>query len=226
MKCECKECVIQSLMFSNVGVAEIENICYIKTEKEFKKGEIIYNKGDEISDFAYLKSGLVKYYSIFNDGKSHILSIAKPFDTINMINSFNECKSLYNLSALEDSVICYIPLKDIKTIIKTNGNFAFDFIQKFSIVTNKTIKQLMLINSKNLSGRVAFILLHFANDIYKNQVFDIPISRKEIAELIGMTTENVIRALSEFRLEKIIRINGKEIEIIDMDRLTKISTYG
>jgi CRP/FNR family transcriptional regulator len=54
----------------------------------------------------------------------------------------------------------------------------------------------------------------------------LPVSRKEIAELIGMTTENVIRILSEFRKEKIIKINGKEIEIVDFERLKMISDRG
>lgn len=55
---------------------------------------------------------------------------------------------------------------------------------------------------------------------------EMPISRKEIAELIGMTTENVIRILSEFKKEEIIRIEGKEIEILDFDRLQMISDRG
>ena len=48
----------------------------------------------------------------------------------------------------------------------------------------------------------------------------------EIAELIGMTTENVIRILSEFRKDKILKIFGKTIEIIDIGRLEKISEHG
>jgi CRP/FNR family transcriptional regulator len=69
-------------------------------------------------------------------------------------------------------------------------------------------------------------LLDFSLSIYKSHIFELPISRKEIAELIGMTTENVIRILSEFRKEDIIKINGKEIEIIDFDRLKMIFDHG
>jgi CRP/FNR family transcriptional regulator len=61
--------------------------------------------------------------------------------------------------------------------------------------------------------------------IYLNDRFELPVSRKEIAELIGMTTENVIRILSEFRKEGIIRINGKEIEIADKTKLQFLSEH-
>jgi CRP/FNR family transcriptional regulator len=213
-------------MFSNIEAQEIESICVIKKDRSFKKGEIIIQEGDKISELVYLKSGLVKYYSVLENGKNHILSIAKPFDTISLLNTFNKGVSLYNLSALEDSVLCYIPLDGIQSLIKTNGKFAFDFIEKYNKVANKTIHQLMLINSKNISGRIAFVLLQFAQEMYKSNSFELPISRKEIADLIGMSTENVIRSLSEFRQNKIIKINGKEIEIVDMERLNQISQYG
>ena len=79
---------------------------------------------------------------------------------------------------------------------------------------------------KNLRGRIAYILLLFANDIYKTDAFDLPLSRKEIAQLIDMTTENVIRILSEFRKDEIIRINGKNIEILNKKSLNRISEHG
>ena len=79
---------------------------------------------------------------------------------------------------------------------------------------------------RNLKGRVAYILLFFKNHIYQAAEFELPISRKEIAEYIGMTTENVIRALTEFRKDNIIKIYGKVIEITDIKRLESISKHG
>ena len=82
------------------------------------------------------------------------------------------------------------------------------------------------INLKNLRGRTAYIILMFSKEIYKNNKFELPVSRKEIGELIYMRTENVIRILSEFRNDNILKIEGKGIEIIDIDRLEQISEFG
>jgi CRP-like cAMP-binding protein len=82
------------------------------------------------------------------------------------------------------------------------------------------------IRRKHLRGRIAHVLLYFAGYIYNTNEFELPISRKEIAEYIGMTTENVIRTLSEFRKDKIIKINGKIIEIINRETLERISQLG
>ncbi|HKK62111.1 MAG TPA: helix-turn-helix domain-containing protein, partial [Bacteroidales bacterium] len=82
------------------------------------------------------------------------------------------------------------------------------------------------INTRQLRGRIAFILLFFAEEVYQSETFELPVSRKEIGELIDMSTENVIRALSEFRKDEIIAIEGKTIDILDKPRLKKIYQLG
>ncbi len=74
---------------------------------------------------------------------------------------------------------------------------------------------------KRLFGRVASVLLYFA-DIFEMNIFELPISRKEISQLVGMSIENVIRTISDLRKDKIIRVYGKSIEIVDMKRLEMI----
>ena len=82
------------------------------------------------------------------------------------------------------------------------------------------------ISKRNLRGRIAYVLIYFAEYIYKSNTFELPVSRKEIGEFIEMTTENVIRTLSEFRKDNIIKINGKIIEITDYNRLKQICDFG
>ena len=78
----------------------------------------------------------------------------------------------------------------------------------------------------NNSLEAGLYILFFSQEIYKSSVFILPVSRKEIAELIGMTAENVIRIMSEFRNGNIIRIHTKEIEINDFKRLEIIMEKG
>lgn len=225
--CDCKECVIRNLIFAHLKPGEFEHICHQKSEQHFKKGQIVIEKGQPLEHLIYLKSGLVKYYHQTHDGKNSIISISVPYDAFPLLTIFqNNQHATYNMSVLEDSTLCFIPIELIRQLVLNNGEFAFDFIVKLTETSNKTIQHFITLNNKNLRGRVAYFLLNLSNNIYFKDTFELPVSRKEIAELIGMTTENVIRTLSEFRKEKIIKINGKEIEITEKDRLTKISQYG
>jgi CRP/FNR family transcriptional regulator len=139
---------------------------------------------------------------------------------------FSDEKYKYSVSALEDSVVCTVELDYIKKLFLVNGGFASNLLTKISTINDKIIGQTLDIRQKNLAGRVAFVLLYFTKDIYKSRVFDIPVSRKEIADYIGMSTANVIRTLSDFKRDGIIKIFGKTMEIVNIEKLEIISKRG
>jgi CRP-like cAMP-binding protein len=139
---------------------------------------------------------------------------------------FSEERYQYSVAALEDSVVCIVKLDFIKDLFLKNGGFAMGLLTKISMINDKIISQTLDIRQKNLVGRVAYVMLYFTKDIYKSRVFDLPVSRKEIADYIGMSTANVIRTLSDFKKEGIIRVFGKTIEVVDLEKLEVISKRG
>jgi len=201
-------------------------VCNTKVESPFRQGEVILEEGKPIESFIYLKSGLVKLFKSGVDEKGQIIMIAKPFDFVSLLSVFSDDKYNYSVTALEDSVTCNIKLDDIKKMIHTNGDFALSIMKKMSSVSDMIILESLSLRRKNIHGRVAYILLFFADQIYETDYFELPLNRREIAEFIGKTTENVIRTLSEFRKDGIIKIFGKSIEIIDKEKLKQVSDFG
>lgn len=225
-KCNCSDCVLKDLLYKHLSNDEMAGMCAGKSERSFKKGELIVEEGAAINNFIYLKEGLVKLFKRIDNSKSQIISIAKPFDFVSLLSVFSNATYNFSISALEDSTVCIVDLKLIKEMIRKNGNFALDIIEKMNIASDSIINSYLDRNRKNLRGRIAYILLYFSDDVYKQDKFEIPVSRKEIAELIEMTTENVIRVMSEFRKDHIIQINGKEITILNKEMLLKICNVG
>ncbi|OFX26385.1 MAG: hypothetical protein A2033_05395 [Bacteroidetes bacterium GWA2_31_9] len=225
-KCDCSLCEFKTIAFEDLNTNEMISLCGYKTEKNYKKGEVIVCKGDEITDFLYLKSGLVKLYKAGKDGKDQIISIAKPFDFVSLVSIFSDANYNFSISALEDSTVCSVDLPFIKNLISSNGKFALNIMSKMSRNFDKIIDGALNLQTKHLRGRIAHILLFFSNEIYKCGEFEIPLSRKEIAQLIDMTTENVIRILSEFRTDKLIEIHGKNTVILDDKKLQSIAEHG
>ncbi|RLD23805.1 MAG: hypothetical protein DRI70_08910 [Bacteroidetes bacterium] len=117
-------------------------------------------------------------------------------------------------------------MDDVKSIVTGNGSLALSLLKRMSKVADKIILDSLEIRTKHLRGGVAYLLLYFSLDVYFSSEFDLPLSRKEMAEYVGMTTENVIRTLSEFRRDGILKIYGKTIHIINMDTLKSISEFG
>ncbi len=224
--CNCQNCELKTIFFENVNGEELDNICKYKAEKSYRKGDIIVGEGEEIKEFMYLKEGLVKIFKKRDDKHTQIISISKPMDFVSLLTVFSDSSYHYSISALEDSTICSINIPVIKLMVKNNGKFALNMLDRMSRASDGIIKIRFDLSQKNLRGRIAYILLYFSELIYKNHIFELPLSRKEIAELIDMTIENVIRIFSEFRKDKIININGKSIEIVNFNLLRKLSDLG
>jgi CRP-like cAMP-binding protein len=224
--CICENCEFRDVVFAYLDEKTIEELCDHKEEQSFRKGEIINHEGEKIINFKYLKSGLVKLYRRTPAGDEQVITITRPFEFVSNMSIFSEERYQYSVSALEDSVVCTVDLDFIKNLFLNNGPFAMGLLTKISMINDKIIRQTLDIRQKNLIGRVAFVLLYFTNEIYNSRVFDLPVSRKEIADYIGMSTANVIRTLSDFKKEGIIRIFGKTIEVVDLQRLEVISRRG
>lgn len=224
--CNCLDCKLKTLFFDFVETDQQQILCSAKIENQFKKGEIIILEGDMISDFIYLKSGLVKLTRRTSNGNEQILSFAKPFDFVSLLSIFSSSRYNYSVIAIEDTEICILDLQNVKNMILENGKFALNIMQKISDATDRIILDNLEIKRKHLHGRVAHLLIYFSDIVYNQRTIQLPISRQEIADYIGMTTENVIRALSEFKKNGIIRTFGKDIDIVDIERLKTISEHG
>jgi len=224
--CICAKCEFRDVVFSYLDEATIEELCNNKEEQFFRKGEIINHEGEKINTFKYLKNGLVKLYRRTSSGEEQVITITRPFEFVSNMSIFSEEKYQYSVSALEDSTVCLVKLDFIKGLFLRNGGFAMGLLTKISKINDKIISQTLDIRQKNLVGRVAYVVLYFTKEIYNSRVFDLPVSRKEIADYIGMSTANVIRTLSDFKKEGIIRVFGKTIEVVDIEKLEVISKRG
>lgn len=225
MICQCESCDLKTIFYSSIGMEELDKYCASRREVNLKAGETLIKQGDTIKDFIYLKEGLVKLYRDTAFGQTQIISLGKPFDFVSLLSVFSDEKYNYSVTAIVDSVACLFDLNDVKKLIQTNGAFAMHLIQTQNRSSDRIIMNSLDLLQKRLYGRVASVLLYFANDIYKSEQFDLPISRKEMAQYIGMTIENVIRAISAFRKDKIIKVYGKSLEIIDRKRLEQMRDF-
>jgi CRP-like cAMP-binding protein len=214
------------LCFDDLTPEEAELIAENSIEVKFKKGETICKHGTIAPHIMYLKEGLAKVYlEGLND--SLILKIIPPGNLIGL-TSILEGNHIfpYSAKAYEDSLVTLIDIKVFRTIITQNAKFAASIIDILCENSLQTFGRFFCLTHKQLYGRMADILLCLAERIFKLNEFDLNLSRKELAELTGMSTESVIRMLKKFKDDGIIEITGKKLKIKDYEKLKKISDYG
>ncbi len=224
--CTCELCELRELFVQNLDDEHAEIVCSGKIEKTFRQGEVIIKEGTLIQEFTYLKSGLVKLFRSDQSDREQIITIARPMDYVSLLSVFSDEHYNYSVSALEDSVTCNLKMDEIRTLANENGKLAFNLLKKMSRIADTIILESLEIRKKHLRGRVAYLLIYFSRTIFYSEEFDLPLTRKEMADYVGMTTENVIRTLSEFRRDGILKIYGKTIHIANMDSLQSIADFG
>ena len=90
----------------------------------------------------------------------------------------------------------------------------------------KAVMNFISLAHKQKEGRIADIILYLAAEVYYDNNFILSLTRKELAEFAGCSTENVIMTLSRWQNEKIITIEGKKFEILNLEKLQYISRIG
>ncbi|MGE0078505.1 MAG: Crp/Fnr family transcriptional regulator [Bacteroidales bacterium] len=223
---KCADCGFRSSIFKSLNSDQLEMLTKGKTFNTASKGSIIAKQDDEIEGFIFLRAGLAKLTRVTADGREQIIGIATPNDFVGLLSIFSSKTYQYSIIAIEDSEFCNVNYSIVMDLIHSNGIFAQSLLEKISRVSDVLINTRLDLDLRQLRGRVAFIMCYFANEIYKSTKFNLPISRKEIAELIDMRVENVVRILSELRRDNIIKIEGTTIEIVDQEKLKWIKVHG
>lgn len=222
---ECKHCYLRSPLFNVLSESELTDIQLCRLYKNVPKGQHICIQGNSSEYFIYLLHGLVKVYITDETKHDHIVCLSKPLDFVGLFGIFHHEVYPFSITTVENSTVCMLPKKVIVSLTYKNSHFSVVMLEKISAVAEAMIMQRIKINQKNLRGRLAMVLLDFASN-YNSNDFELPVSRREIGELIDMTTENIIRIMSEFRRDGIIAINGKRITLLNPSLLQKISEKG
>jgi CRP/FNR family transcriptional regulator len=222
----CGECGFRSTIFNCLSNEQLDLLSESKKIIKAKKGEVVVRQGEEIQSFVFLRVGLAKLTRLTHDGKEQIVGIARPRDFVGLLSLFSSKEHQYSITTIEESEFCLVDYQRIFELTNVNGKLAHSLLEKISQVADILISTRLDLNSRQIRGRIAFILSYFATEVYNSQKFNLPISRKEIGELIDMRVENVVRVLSEFRKDGIIAIEGTQIEIKNLEKLSWISQHG
>lgn len=192
----------------------------------YKKGEIICKQGSFVSQVMYVKQGLVKVY--LDSGSNSLVLKIIPEGNLLGLTSVSQEYNTYQYSAMAyiDSDIQQIDINVFRELLNKNPEFAREVIDILSSNSVQIYGRFFCLTHKQAFGRLADIILCLSERIFKKKEFELPLSRKDLAELSGMSSETVIRILKKFHEEGLISINGKNFIVHDYGRLQQISDKG
>ncbi len=192
----------------------------------YEKKEIIFRQNTRTSHIMFVKSGLIKIYKEGRNNKYIVLKIAVKDNFLGLMSIFGGDVHQYSASAIQSAEICFIDRDVFNKILRTNGDFSIRIINLLSNNGLFIFNRLMSQSHKQLPGRIADVILYFAQVIFKSNEFEFPFTRRELAELAGTTKESFIRTLAEFKHDKIINLEGAKVSINSMNIVKTLSELG
>lgn len=192
----------------------------------FKKGETILRQGVMPTYIVYLEKGIVKFNYENESNKNLILTIVSAPKILGGANLFYKDNNLFSIIAVEDCEVVMIDVKVLEQVLMDNSKFAMMMFQVASEMFKTSVINFISLAHKQKEGRIADIIFYLSSEVYHDTKFLLSLTRKEIAEFAGCSTENVIMTLSKWQNEKIIFLDGKTIEIKEIEKLKHISKIG
>ncbi len=223
----CLTCLRRNLsLFSELETEDLTLLNENKGTLYFSKNEQIFKQGTKPSGIYALSGGKAKNVRINEIGNEQIISLHKPVDFLGFYDFISDQNHSFSSIALENCIVCYIPINDFLTIINRNISFTIKTLKYVSEEFAKNVIRTSNLKGKHMRGRMADSLLYIY-EMFEVQntddVLEIELTRQDYADMANMNTANAIRTLSEFSKTNWITLEKKRIIYRDIQALQRVS---
>lgn len=219
-------CDIQAPCFRNLSPEEMEIIREGKTQVLFRRGDNLTKQGAFTSYVLFLIKGLAKQYLEGDGTRTFNMRIVRPGEFLGLSAVFHENIFGSSASALTDCQAYLLEKETLAKVIKQNGQFGFGLIRRYCEQNNNLLSLIGSLNYKQMNGRLAEILLYMDGlKAAYPEIFQL-LSRKELADFCGTSTESTVKLLKIFEKDGIIGLHEKDIVILRRETLLEISRRG
>lgn len=198
------------------GQQELNKLSENRELQRFRKKDLIYEEGQYAKRLYFIASGKVKTFKTNDVGKEYIIKIHKTGEFLGYQALIREDKYHESASALEETEVNLVPKEDFFALLYNNRDFSARFIKMLADNMEDQEEQLLSLAYNSIRKRVAESLLVLQERFAKE---GISILRDDLASMVGTAKESVIRTLTDFKNEGLIKIEGGTIAILNADKL-------
>ena len=221
----CRYCDLRyKTVFADLNELEMNLLSTVKQCYYFKKGQSLFKEGTFPRGLHCIKQGKVKLSRIGSDNKEQIIHLAQSGDLMGFRAVLGNNKYNCTATALEDSVTCFIPKDTFQYMVTENPKLSRRMLLLFSEMLKETEIKLTVLGQNTVKER----LIHSLSVLIDKYGFELDgctinlvIRRQELADMAGTTRETATRLLFELEEEKMVKLDGRKITIINYPLLLK-----
>lgn len=223
---KCEQCIVRE--FSSLKALtkdELVKLSDCKTSHIIKKGEVIFEEGENVNGIYCIKDGICKLTKLSANGKDHIVKLVTKGELLGQRSMISDEPVNLSAVALEDMQVCFIPKSEVMGYFDKNNQFSMSVMKTICGDLKDADDHMVNLAQKTVKERLAETLLYLNDTFGKNEdnSLKVQLSRDELASMIGTATESCIRLLSDFNKLGLIELNGKKIVLKDINALKKLA---
>jgi len=192
--------------------------------RKHELGDVVFYEGDACSGTYFIKSGLVGIRKADMDGDSTLLKIAQPGDTLGYRPLLSEQNHRASAEVLKPSHICFIDKATVHKLMKSNPTLGLNFLKRSAIELGEAEERFHESVTLSVRARFAHLLIalqekygHASND--GSLVLELPVSRADLAAMLGVRRESVSRVIHELETEGLTHFIDRSVRVPDLDSL-------
>lgn len=197
----------------------------VKERVRVERGKPLYELDDPLDAVYGVRFGSLKTQLEDSSGQQQITGFHLPGEIVGL-DGMLEGKHVSSAVALEDSEVCVIRLPEIDRVSNQLPSLQQQFRRLMSREISRSHQMLATVGAMRSEQRLAAFLLNlsqrYATLGYSSTEFVLRMSREEIGNYLGLTLETVSRLFSRFGREGLIRINQREVRLIDLPGLKQL----
>lgn len=213
-------------IFEELPERDLEKIANLGTRKTFLKGSVILMEDEIGSALFIIIDGKVKVSRLDETGREVILSILGPGEVFGEMSLLDGMKRSATVSALTDTEVLIIYRDDFLNLLNKHPQIAISLLKELTQRLRKADMQIKSLSLKDAQGRIGCVLIMLADDLgkmYKGHVIveGLP-TQQDLANMAGTSRETVSRILSKFEKMGLIKIEGRNLIILEYEKMKQM----
>lgn len=211
-------CVSRVPLFAGLTPQEQDRVALTARPRLVAQGELVHRAGERAGQLSVVHSGRIKLSRTLPSGRERLLRVVEPGQTLDERTFLDPDATLDQAEAMTDARLCVFFHDDIARIVAEHPDIAMRMLRNLSDRLAQAERALSL-SALGADIRVADYLLdqplrRAPNEGAAMQV-RLPLSKKDVASLLGITPESFSRALARLRAGNMISVNGDIVTIHD-----------
>jgi CRP/FNR family transcriptional regulator len=218
----CADCAVRdSALCAALDDRELEQLNRIGRRVRLARGETLQFAGDDSLVFANVVDGVLKLSTSTADGREQIVGLLYPADFLGRLFAV---RVDYDCTALTDADLCIFPRNGFERALSDFPKLERSLLERTMVELDRTREWMLLLGRKSAEEKVASFLVNITERLKPEgcagredgaQTYVLPLTRGQIADVLGLTIETVSRQLTRLKTAGIIALpSTREVTIL------------